>query len=126
MNWRKSLSLGQVFALDTPANKVDRTPWNTGNSGSTQEGDYPIVKSELLATKTKQIQTETPDILIVGSGLTGSIMAHELNRLRYSVLVVESRNWVGCKILEAFHDSRIRYGVYGPHFFRTGSKRIWD
>ena len=89
-------------------------------------GDCLILKSELLATKVIQIQTENPDILIVGSGLTGSIMAYELNRLRYSVLVIESRNWVGGNIREAFHESRIRYGVYGPHFFRTGSKRIWD
>ena len=35
--------LGQVFALDTLGNRVDRTLKNTQNRSNTQEGDYPKI-----------------------------------------------------------------------------------
>lgn len=65
------------------------------------------------------------DYLIVGSGLTGSVIARMLKDAGREVLVVERRFHVGGNVHDYTHSSGIRIHTYGPHFFRTSSKRIW-
>jgi UDP-galactopyranose mutase len=66
------------------------------------------------------------DLLIVGSGLTGATIARLASDAGYRVLVLERREVVGGNIRDAVHESGIRYGLYGPHYFRTSSRKIWD
>jgi UDP-galactopyranose mutase len=65
------------------------------------------------------------DVLVVGSGLFGSIIAHEACRRKKKVLVVEKREHIGgnCYTEEC---SGIHIHTYGAHIFRTGSKDIWN
>ena len=41
------------------------------------------------------------------------------------MLVLERRAEIGGNIRDAVHISGIRYGLYGPHYFRTSSDKIW-
>lgn len=66
------------------------------------------------------------DWLIVGSGLTGSVIARTLSDAGRKVLVVERRSDVGGNVHDYVHESGIRIHSYGPHYFRTSSKRIWE
>lgn len=66
------------------------------------------------------------DYLIVGSGLTGGVMARVLKDAGREVLVVEKRPHVGGNVHDQRHESGIPYHTYGPHFFRTSSWDIWD
>jgi UDP-galactopyranose mutase len=68
---------------------------------------------------------DTPDFLIVGSGLTGATIARTLHEHQYSVLVVERRHHLGGNVFDQSHASGIRFHTYGPHYFRTSSERIW-
>lgn len=65
------------------------------------------------------------DYLIVGSGLTGAVLARQLADRGRDVLVLERRAHVGGNVHDHEHPSGIRVHSYGPHFFRTSSERIW-
>lgn len=65
------------------------------------------------------------DYLIVGSGLFGSVFAHEAKKMGKSVKVIEKRSHVGgnlyCEEIEG-----INVHKYGAHIFHTNDKEIWD
>lgn len=64
------------------------------------------------------------DVLIVGSGLFGAIVAHEATNRGKKVLVLEKRNHIGGNCYTECVDG-INVHVYGAHIFRTSDKRIW-
>jgi len=65
------------------------------------------------------------DYIIVGSGLFGSVMAHELTKAGKKIKVIEKREHVGgnvyCEEIEG-----INVHKYGAHIFHTNDKEIWD
>lgn len=66
------------------------------------------------------------DYLVVGSGLTGSTIARRLADAGREVLVLERRPATGGNVRDSLHPSGVRVGIYGPHYFRCSSPRIWD
>ncbi len=66
------------------------------------------------------------DYLIVGSGLTGAVIARTLADAGREVLVVDRRNHMGGNVHDHAHSSGIRIHTYGPHYFRTSCDRIWE
>lgn len=64
------------------------------------------------------------DVLIVGAGFSGSVVARELAELGHRVLVIDKRGHIGGNA----HDRMDAHGVlihpYGPHIFHTNSERI--
>jgi UDP-galactopyranose mutase len=67
----------------------------------------------------------TVDYLIVGSGLTGAVIARTLADAGREVLVVDRRPHLGGNVHDHSHPSGIRIHTYGPHYFRTSSEEIW-
>lgn len=65
------------------------------------------------------------DYLIVGSGLFGSVFAHEAVKRGKTCLVLEKRNHIGgnvyCENIEGITVHR-----YGAHIFHTDNKEVWD
>ena len=65
------------------------------------------------------------DFLIVGSGLFGSVFAHEANKKEKKCLVIDKRIHAGgniyCENIEG-----INVHKYGPHIFHTNDKGIWE
>jgi UDP-galactopyranose mutase len=66
------------------------------------------------------------DYLIVGSGLTGAVIARTLADAGREVLVVDRRSHMGGNVHDRSHPSGIRIHTYGPHYFRTSSDRVWE
>ncbi len=65
------------------------------------------------------------DYLIVGAGLYGAVMAHELTGKGKSCLVIDRRAHIAgniyCEEVEG-----IQVHKYGAHIFHTSNKKIWD
>lgn len=65
------------------------------------------------------------DYLIVGSGLFGSVFAHEAKKRGRKSLIIDRRDHAGgnvyCKEVEG-----INVHQYGAHIFHTNDKQIWD
>ncbi|NDC38063.1 MAG: hypothetical protein EBZ48_08415 [Proteobacteria bacterium] len=66
------------------------------------------------------------DYLVVGSGLTGAVIARSLHDAGFKVLVVDRRAHQGGNVHDHTHPSGIRIHTYGPHYFRTSSEKIWE
>ena len=66
------------------------------------------------------------DYLIVGSGLTGAVIARILADRGRDVLVLDRRSHAGGNVHDYEHQSGIRIHTYGPHYFRTSSEKIWS
>ena len=63
--------------------------------------------------------------LIVGSGLFGSVFAHEAKKCGKSVLIIERRNHVGGNIY-CEEKEGINIHKYGAHIFHTDYKDVWE
>jgi UDP-galactopyranose mutase len=66
------------------------------------------------------------DYLVVGSGLTGGVIARLLHDAGEKVLVLDRRSHLGGNVYDHSHESGIRIHTYGPHYFRTSDEGIWD
>ena len=65
------------------------------------------------------------DFLVVGSGLFGSVFAHEATKAGKKCLIIEKRNHIGGNCYTENIDN-INIHKYGPHIFHTNDKKIWD
>ena len=63
--------------------------------------------------------------LVVGSGLSGSVFAHEAKERGKSVLVIERRNHTGGNIY-CEEKEGINIHKYGSHIFHTDYKDVWE
>lgn len=65
------------------------------------------------------------DFLIVGSGLFGSVFAHEAKKKGKKCLVIEKRSHIGGNIYTEKQED-IDVHMYGAHIFHTSNKAVWD
>ena len=65
------------------------------------------------------------DFLIVGSGLFGSVFAHEAKKQGKKCLVIEKRSHIGGNIYTEKQED-IDVHMYGAHIFHTSNKEVWD
>ena len=68
----------------------------------------------------------TVPYLVVGSGLTGAVIARHLIDAGHEVLMLERRSHLGGNVHDFVHPSGIRVHTYGPHYFRTNNESIWN
>ncbi|MDL5050029.1 NAD(P)-binding protein, partial [Oscillatoria amoena NRMC-F 0135] len=67
------------------------------------------------------------DYLIVGAGFSGLVLAERLSsQLGKKCLVVEKRNHIGGNAYDKIDSAGVLIHPYGPHYFRTNSRRIID
>jgi len=67
------------------------------------------------------------DYIVVGSGLTGAVIARQLTDAGREVLVLEKRPVIGGNCYDEVHpESGIRFNLHGPHYFRTSSEEVWE
>lgn len=65
------------------------------------------------------------DYLVVGAGLYGSILAHELAKNGKKILVIERRKHIGGNIYTQNIEG-INVHKYGAHIFHTNDIKIWE
>ena len=65
------------------------------------------------------------DYLIVGSGLFGSVFAHEMNKKGKKCLVIDKNNHIGGNVYTENIEG-INVHKYGAHIFHTDNKDVWE
>lgn len=66
------------------------------------------------------------DVLVVGAGLSGAVIAERYAKMGVSVLIIEKRNHIAGNCYD-YVDSKtgIRMNEYGAHLFHTNDKLVW-
>lgn len=64
------------------------------------------------------------DILVVGAGFAGSVIAERFASSGKSVLVIDKRPHIGGNALDEFDESGVLIHRYGPHIFHTNSSVV--
>ncbi|MCL6558777.1 MAG: UDP-galactopyranose mutase [Firmicutes bacterium] len=66
------------------------------------------------------------NILVVGAGFAGSVVAERLANAGKSVLVIDKRPHIGGNAYDETDANGVLIHIYGPHIFHTNSKYIFD
>jgi UDP-galactopyranose mutase len=64
------------------------------------------------------------DILVVGAGFAGSVIAERFASNGKSVLVIDKRPHIGGNAFDEFDSSGVLIHRYGPHIFHTNAKHV--
>ena len=65
--------------------------------------------------------------LIVGAGLTGSVLAERIaSQLGQKVLVVEQRDHLAGNAFDRYDEHGVLVHQYGPHIFHTNNRQVWN
>lgn len=65
------------------------------------------------------------NILVVGAGFSGAVVARELAEKGYKVTIIDKRNHLGGNAYDEIIDG-VRVHKYGPHIFHTSNKKVFD
>ena len=63
-------------------------------------------------------------ILVVGAGLTGSVISRMLADDNYKVTVIDKRDHIAGNVFDYINDKNIRVHKYGPHLFHTNNEKV--
>ena len=65
------------------------------------------------------------DVIIVGAGFAGAVMAERLAAQGKSVLLIERRFHIGGNCFDEVDENGILIHRYGPHLFHTDDEEVW-
>lgn len=75
----------------------------------------------------KKKETGPFDIVIVGAGISGAVLAERYaNVLNKKVLVLEKRGHLGGNCYDFYDDAGILVSRYGAHLFHTNYEDVWE
>ncbi|MCI8935268.1 MAG: UDP-galactopyranose mutase [Lachnospiraceae bacterium] len=63
---------------------------------------------------------------VVGSGIVGCVIAHELAAHGAKVHIFEKRSHTGGNLFDFTDEHGIHVHLYGPHIFHTQKERVWE
>ncbi|SFH80346.1 UDP-galactopyranose mutase [Halpernia frigidisoli] len=66
------------------------------------------------------------DILIIGAGISGSVLARQYAELGKSVLIIEKRDHIAGNCFDYYDKNGILTSKYGAHLFHTNDEEVWE
>ncbi|KKB61945.1 UDP-galactopyranose mutase [Robbsia andropogonis] len=72
----------------------------------------------------KSFSIQKYDLLIVGAGFSGSVIARELADAGKTVCVIDKREHIGGNAFDSYDQNGILVHNYGPHIFHANSEKI--
>lgn len=66
------------------------------------------------------------DVLVVGAGFAGSVVAERLTNMGKQVLVIDKRPHIAGNAFDEFDAYGVLTHRYGPHIFHTNNKKVFD
>lgn len=65
------------------------------------------------------------DIIIVGAGIAGCVVANQLAEQGKKVLIIEKKNHIGGNCYDAIDEHGVLVHIYGPHIFHTSDEEVY-
>lgn len=69
---------------------------------------------------------KTADIIIIGAGISGAVLAERYASIGKKVLVIEKRNHIAGNCFDFIDENGILVSKYGAHLFHTNDETVWD
>ena len=66
------------------------------------------------------------DIVIIGAGISGSVLAERYAAIGKKVLIIEKRDHIAGNCFDFYDDNGILTSQYGAHLFHTNDEGVWD
>lgn len=66
------------------------------------------------------------DVIVVGCGLSGSVIAREFAETGKTVFIIERRDHIGGNMYDYVNEDGVLVHKYGPHTFHTKKKELFD
>ncbi|SDB63115.1 UDP-galactopyranose mutase [Flavobacteriaceae bacterium MAR_2010_188] len=66
------------------------------------------------------------DIVIIGAGISGSVLAERYASIGKKVVVIEKRNHIGGNCYDYIDENGILVSKYGAHLFHTQEEKVWN
>ena len=77
--------------------------------------------------KIKKIKNKNPDLLIVGAGPVGCVVAERAAKIKkWSSLIVEKRNHIAGNCYDEINKKGLRIHKYGPHYMRFKKRKVFN
>ena len=66
------------------------------------------------------------DAVIVGAGISGTVLARLLAEANYNILLIDKRTHIGGNCYDYINEIGVNIHKYGPHIFRTDDEEVWQ
>jgi len=66
------------------------------------------------------------DILIIGAGISGAVLAERYASIGKKVLIIEKRNHIAGNCFDYIDENGILVSKYGAHLFHTNDEEVWE
>lgn len=66
------------------------------------------------------------DIVIIGAGISGAVLAERYAQLGKQVLIIEKRDHIAGNCYDYIDDNGILVSKYGAHLFHTNEEDVWE
>ncbi|AWH86567.1 UDP-galactopyranose mutase [Flavobacterium album] len=66
------------------------------------------------------------DIVIIGAGISGAVLAEQYAKAGKKVLVIEKRNHIAGNCYDYTDENGILVSKYGAHLFHTNEEQVWE
>ena len=74
---------------------------------------------------TKKVKNKNPDLLIVGAGPVGCVIAERAAKVKnWTSLIVEKRNHIAGNCYDEINKKGLRIHKYGPHYMRFKKRKF--
>ena len=92
----------------------------------TGEHSTPPSGASGIAINKRRIEFVKVDILVVGAGFSGAVMAERLADRGLKVLIIDKRPHIGGNTYDIYDPAGVLIHPYGPHIFHTNAPRVAD
>lgn len=74
----------------------------------------------------KKIKLPKANIVIIGAGISGAVLAERYASIGKKVLVIEKRDHIAGNCYDYFNEDGILVSKYGAHLFHTNFEDVWE
>ena len=123
-----AVGVGRAEPKWAALNKVTKVTGQDAIARSGETSESPLhLPPEVLSDGELGTSPQKVDLLIVGAGLSGAVLAERCSReLGMTSLIIDKRDHIGGNCYDYVTEHGLRKSKYGAHIFHTKFERVWD